>query len=135
MNETETCTVIDLKKATVSIPENDLVIIRIKDHQLVEKEDIYEIFQAHQEVLGQAKRYVMFVTNNSSSLSGDGRKASAEKRINEFAIAKAIVVKNLANKLITNFFIKVDKPSSLIKTFDSEIMAMEWINELRKKNN
>jgi hypothetical protein len=132
--ETDSNTVIDLNKATVTIADRDLVIIRIKKDQLVDREDIYTIFHAHQEILGNTKRYVIFVTNNSSSITAEGRKASAEKKINENAIAKAIIVKNLANKLVTNFFIRVDKPSSNFKTFDSEIMAMEWINELRKTN-
>jgi hypothetical protein len=134
LQETDIHTVIELEKATVTIADRDLVIIRIKNGQLVDREDIYQIFNAHSEVLGDSKRYIMFITNNSSSITAEGRKASAEKKINECALAKAIVVRNLANKLLTNFFIRVDKPSSNVKAFDSEMVAMEWINELRKTN-
>lgn len=134
MKGTEISTEIDLKKATVIIADNDLVVVRIKKNQLIERRDIYDIFNAHQRVFGETKRYVLFVTDNSSAITADGREASSEKKLNQFAFAKAVVVKNLANKLVVNFFIRVDKPEALTRAFDSEERAMAWINELRKSN-
>lgn len=45
--------------------------------------------------------------------------------------ATAVVVRNIAQALIANFFIKFNKPKSPYKVFNNKEEAIEWLKEYR----
>jgi hypothetical protein len=47
--------------------------------------------------------------------------------LHEIVSATALLVDNMANNLVTKFFVKVNKPSIPTKTFKDEKEAIEWL--------
>jgi hypothetical protein len=64
------------------------------------------------------------------STTSELRQLLASKNFTDFRFATAIVTQSMANKIIGNFFIKVNKPASPTKLFSSEIEALNWLNHL-----
>ena len=44
-------------------------------------------------------------------------------------MAEAIVVKSTSLKLLVNAYISFNKPNRPVKMFDSEVKAIEWLNQ------
>lgn len=59
----------------------------------------------------------------------EARKLLASKEYTEKRIAAGFVTKTLANKILGNFFIKVNKPSSPTRLFNDEATALAWLKE------
>jgi hypothetical protein len=73
---------------------------------------------------------VLTDATNFFSTTGELRQLLASSAFTELRFAAAIVSQSPANKIIGNFFIKVNKPSTPTKLFSSEKMAFEWLNHL-----
>lgn len=55
----------------------------------------------------------------------------SDNSYNQYQIGVAVVIDNLALKLLANFYIKVFKPKVVTRVFDSEIKAINWLNQLK----
>jgi len=53
---------------------------------------------------------------------------------NDYQLSNAILIQNLAHKILTNFYLKVVKPKIPTKTFNNASLAMEWLN-IKNSNN
>jgi hypothetical protein len=67
-----------------------------------------------------------------ADLSPEARKVAADKKNSANIIASAIVVKWLAQRLIANVFIEVNKPSYPNRVFNDEQKAVKWLLEQMK---
>jgi hypothetical protein len=73
---------------------------------------------------------VLTDASNFFSTTSELRQLLASKEFTDLRFATAIVTQSMANKIIGNFFIKVNKPASPTKLFSSEELALEWLNHL-----
>ena len=55
---------------------------------------------------------------------------SASEEGMQYSIAEAIVVKNLAQKIMVSFYLKINKPIRPSKAFNDEDEALEWLLSL-----
>lgn len=51
----------------------------------------------------------------------------SDNTYNQYQVAVAVVINNLALKILANFYMKVFKPKVNTKIFDSEEKAMQWL--------
>jgi hypothetical protein len=93
--------------------------------------DVMEIDLLHQSVLqlSNNEKYAAIATSGfGSTISPAAREYSANHHsIKNYRIALAIIVDNLAHRLVGNFFIKFNKPKSPAKLFTSKDEAIEWL--------
>jgi hypothetical protein len=120
---------VELKHSVISLMAGNLIKIKVKDHSILDVEDIKEIQKAKRELIGDQKHTVLFVTPRYGSITKEAREFSASHEANENAEAKAIVMNGLAMRIITNFFINYDKPPIEHKAFETERDALEWLKE------
>ena len=64
------------------------------------------------------------------STTNELRQLLASAAFTDLRFATAIVTKSMASKIIGNFFIRVNKPTTPTKLFSSEKLAFEWLNHL-----
>jgi hypothetical protein len=67
------------------------------------------------------------VADSTTQFTSDSREFSASKEGLRFSLAEALVVKNLAQKLIVNFYLKFNNPSVPSKAFNTEDEAIKWL--------
>lgn len=128
MNETA----IEIEKATVAFEEGD-VVIRIKPDAELDLRDLKAINSAKNELVGDGFYTVLFIPHDFASIDDDARRFSATKEVYHNAIAKAIVVRTLATRLIGTAFLKVNRPPGPTKLFKTEVEAKRWLATMRKK--
>lgn len=125
---------IECKRAEVILEEDHLIRIVIKEHNDIGVEDIMEFQEAKKKLLGNARHILLFVAPKYGELSKEGRELSASPLVNENAIAKVVVAKNIASSIVGNFFIKIYKPPVPIKLFKNEEEGIKWLREMQKKD-
>lgn len=121
------------KKALVSLIDVNLVRILIDEESEIDKDDILEINSKKFELVNDNLHSVIFIAPKYGSISSEARETSASMEVNHNAIAKAVVVPSLGQRLVANFFIKFNKPPTTIKIFSNEEDARKWLEEKIKE--
>lgn len=72
----------------------------------------------------------LIVSGNYTQLTSEAIKyiQSENQKRAHLIIAEAIVVKSLAQRLLGNFYYKLQRPNYNIKMFSSEEKALKWLN-------
>ena len=73
---------------------------------------------------------VLTDASNFFSTTSELRQLLASKEFTDLRFATAIVTQSMANKIIGNFFIKVNRHASPTKLFSTEELALEWLKHL-----
>jgi len=76
--------------------------------------------------------YLMVFPGVGSTSSHEARKYAARIK-GKNVMAEAIIIDNLAIRLLANFYMKINRPEQKIKLFKDEAAALEWINGLKGK--
>ena len=122
---------ISTDKADISFDGDCLVRICIHQYAELEKEDMVNIVQAKLSMTGTRKHTVLFIPGSDSTISEDARKISASAAHNQYAIAKAILVSAMHQRIIGNFFIRFNRPPVPTAVFDDEKEALAWLEKMR----
>lgn len=120
-------------KAVIILQGDNHVRIEINDGAELELSDIEKINAAKFGLVGDKKHTVLFISGIFFSVTHEARIFSASKEVNHNAIAKALLIRNMADRLLANFFIKVNRPLAPTKFFSTEKEAMKWLNEMAVK--
>lgn len=116
---------------TVRKIEDNIFENHIIAHKTVEREHIYEVKKANLK-LANGKPYALLVTKGEFSLiSAEVRAIISSKEFAQNTVAKALVTDSVADKIIGQFYIKINKPHITTKLFvkkDRDI-AMVWLRE------
>lgn len=123
---------VELKNVTVSLLENNIIKLKIKEHSLIDVDDIKEMQVAKRNLIGDKKHTILFVTPRLGSMTREARDYSASPEVNLNAIAKAVVLNGLTMRIIANFFIHYNKPPVEHRVFETEKEAFEWLQTLDK---
>ncbi|MDX2173115.1 MAG: hypothetical protein SFY56_08350 [Bacteroidota bacterium] len=126
---------IDLKKASVSLMEDGIIHIHIKDQSEIELSDAVLIFEAMEKLCGGEKHPVLIDAGEFSSIDKEARMFAASMESNIFTLADGIAYLNLAQKLLAEFYLKNNKPVVPTKVFSNRQDAIVWLNEIAQKVN
>jgi hypothetical protein len=125
-------TSINSEKTIVSLIENNIIHIHLKSNQEIALNDAEEVLES-MGIVGEGKKYPVFIdVGEFVSIDDDVRVFSASKAGNIYTIADAIAVDNIAQKLLTNFYLKNDHPKVPTKIFSNKHDALAWLSEFQK---
>ena len=130
ITELEQVTIIEeiqLETAVVSLRTDGIIHIRVRDYAEVDIDDSLETFEAVKKLGNGEKMPVLVFTGEGGTVTDESKRFSASKEAGEPTLAEAIVVKNLAHKLIINFLIKFHRPGRPMKMFTKANEAIKWL--------
>jgi hypothetical protein len=117
----------ELKCSVVSLRSDGIINFHIKPDVTLNIIDAKEIVAATAEI-GEGKRYPLLITAGSFSLvDNEVRKYASSIEGNKYTIASAIVVNNVAQKLMGNAYIKFNQPPLPTRLFTTEKEAVLWL--------
>lgn len=123
----------EFNNITMRLFENGLMNVVFKDHRYIDIKDIQEVMDWVDEIaLGRMFVNLMEGAYNTD-LAPEVREFSASDKNNNFTIADALVISSQAHKLVTNFYIKFNKPAKPTKVFTDRLKAIEWLLEEKRK--
>lgn len=104
-----------------------LLHIKIKEFKELQLSDYKEIKQWVKETIVDKKIVNLLEFNPGSSSSRESREYASSKNGNNLNIGAAIVVNNLGQQLIGDYYLKINKPLNPTKIFSNKEKALSWI--------
>ena len=123
---------ISIHSADIFIERGDLIKVTLFDNIDFEKKDAIELLQAFTDLTAGNKYYMLTITNDNFTATSEVREYVAKNISSTGIIANAICLKSLPTRLIINAYVKFNKPNVPTKSFNTEVVAREWLDELRK---
>ncbi len=120
--------------AEVDLLSSGIVKIKMLANSIIDLEESVQINIAEGELLGGEpdSGLILMVADSTTQFTSEAREFSASKEGLRFSMAEALVVKNLAQKLIVSFYLKFNKPSKPSRAFNTEEEAIEWLLSFKK---
>jgi hypothetical protein len=97
----------------------------------ISKEDVIEMHIQTLQLTKGAEHTNLFRAQEFFSINAEARAEGEKPHYADGLIAQAFVVKNLAQRLIGNFIIKVNKPARLTRMFTDYEEATRWLADKR----
>lgn len=120
---------IKISRIEESIIEN----VFLEGSNIIE-DDVYLLKEINQEMANGNPYVVLVVPEPFAQISREARELIASNKLGNNTIAKAIIVKTLAHKLIVDFYLAVNKPFMKTKTFNAKEPALLWLKEQLELN-
>lgn len=89
-------------------------------------EDLKKLVNAQKE-LGGDKLPVLVLCAEHASTNSDLLNTISKNSNNPFSKADAFVIKSMAQKILANFYIKINKPERPTKFFNNKDEAINWL--------
>lgn len=80
---------------------------------------------------GAGRFYNIYEFDSFADVEPEVREWAADTSGNHYTHCDAIVIRNLAQKILADFYIKINKPQMPTKIFYSVEKAVEWIKEVQ----
>lgn len=95
----------------------------------LQPEHVQQMKKANHE-LAAGRRYAVLVTSHPySSFSPEARVYSARPEFVQDTIASALVIQSMAQRLVGNFYLQVNRPHIPTRLFTDREAALEWLRE------
>lgn len=111
-----------------------MLVSELLDEKDIELEDIAENQKIAREMTGSNRYVSLVIAAPYTSISHEARKAAGEHSNYPNTIAQAIVVKNLATRIMGNFFLRFHHPPCPSKLFNDRSAAIEWLHSFLDQN-
>lgn len=124
---------IQLKSALIRLIDEDIIEVHTTPEHETLIEDVEEINVTVKKMLGDNNHYIVVFVGHGSTSSKSTREYAAKESFRKNVIAEAIIIDNLATRILANMYMKFARPKQKIKVVGSRSEAMDWINELKRK--
>ena len=119
---------IDLLHSVVFLRDDGIIQINTKDHTY-SVNDVIEINNAQGELCNGIKRPAVTFVDPYSNIESDAREYMATFESTRFSTAEAFVISSVGQKILANFYLKVNKPTVPTKIFTNLNSAVEWLRD------
>jgi len=118
----------ELYSAIISLDEDKVLLVKYKNGMDVDLEEAEKIMDATVNIVEKTPFYLIVDARDVlGSIDHNSRKLMSEHEVNEFNIAQAIIVNNIASRLVANFYLKFYKHSNPIKVFTNINEGRKWL--------
>jgi hypothetical protein len=121
---------ISIDHAELSMRPDGIVQVNAIDHTY-SVADIKAIHEAIGELTGKKKVLILLIGDNYTSFDIDAKNFLATPEADAYAIAKAYVIKSLAQRLLLNFLIKIKGTTIPVKFFTELDLAIKWLKSFK----
>lgn len=119
-----------LNKLTIELLAANLILITLNEGITIEVEDVHEVKKHNLELTKGNDYVIVFDSGLYTSISKEARELMTSKKIEQHRKASAFIINSLSQKLLGNFYIKINKPNSPTKFFSAKEKAIKWAKEI-----
>ncbi len=101
----------------------------------MEVEDFYELSKVNYHLVKSKPYTVLASAEELTSFSHEARELVASEKFAGIAIAKALLISGLSQRIIGNFYIRVNKPHIKTQLFTDRQEAINWLREQYREAN
>ena len=107
----------------------ELIRIEFFSKAMIGRRECIEVNNTIGVLTGGRQARVITVAAEDTHFDAEARDESSSPNGLRFTIADAFVARNLAQKLMVNFYLRFNKPAKPSKAFNSEEDAIKWLWE------
>jgi hypothetical protein len=127
---------IETTVAVIGVDENGIVHVHYKDYALYDIAQQLENKEAIHQLIGTHPTPFIITSGENVIFTKSARENALKIEPTSPVCASAIVIDNLAYRLVAEFYIKIQKPKKPHKIFTSKEKAYEWCKQfLTTKDN
>lgn len=120
---------ISTRISTVFLRDDGILHIKIKPDNEFTVFDFNELVSAAKDI-GDGKKFLNLIIVGKNTLPDDqSRIASSSEKGSIYKVADAFVINSLAQRIVANFYLKINKPFVPTKFFNNEEDAVVWLKE------
>ncbi len=123
-------TKITTEHAEILIRPEGIVQVNSKDHLFTVK-DIKALQTAISDLTGNQKALILLVPSEFTTMDTDAKNFLSTPESGTHSIAKAYIIKSLAQRLLINFIVKVKGTPVPVRFFNEIDHAIEWLNSFQ----
>jgi len=124
---------IELEFATLQLFDPPLVRLEMFGNVLISEKEA-RVMNDHIGVLSEGKEIpVLMVADEVTQFDSSARDFSASEEGLRYTLADAMVVKNIAQRLLASFYLSFNKPKKPSKMFGREEDAIKWLYSMAEK--
>ena len=116
------------KVFSVELIDNSYYKVIVFENQEFTTEDLKKLVEAQKKNNELILPVLVFCENNAQADAVLLAKLSKNKN-NPYSKADAFIINSLAQKILANFYVKINKPERPTKFFDKEDEALEWLKQ------
>jgi hypothetical protein len=99
----------------------------IKKDRFLTLDDVHEVLEVVMN-WGESNKYLhLFEGGYNSSIDTDVREWASSDSQNKHTVADAIIVKNMAQRIVGNFYLQFNRPVKPTKLFTNKKDSIEWL--------
>lgn len=112
--------------------ENSILTVKMLDGLKVDKSMMKQILEDAVNFTDHQKYYAIIDLTNNIESTFESRNYYAENELNRFRLADAFVVNSLYIQSLTNFYLKIKKPTIPSKMFNDIESARIWVYSMKE---
>jgi len=120
---------IDLGHSQIILREDGILELHADDNHIYEIEDVKENVAAFGKLSKYKKIPVLIIGGYFTTIKKETRIFMASAESLKYSKAEAFLLKSLAQKILINFYIRVDKPLVPTRVFTDKQKAIDWLKE------
>jgi hypothetical protein len=112
--------------------ENSVLTIKFKDGLLVDQPIMKQLLQDAVEFANHEKYFTIIDLTNNVDTTFESRNYYAQNELNKYRLADAFIVNSLYLQSLTNFYLRIKKPSVPSKMFNDFESARKWVFSMQE---
>lgn len=110
------------------IHEKGFYEVTVNENEEFKVEDLSKLVSAQLE-LGEFKLPVLVLCSEHATTNVELLKTISKNANNPYSVADAFVIKSMAQKILANFYIKINRPERPTKFFNNKEEALIWLKQ------
>jgi hypothetical protein len=120
---------IETDRIIVSLREDGIVHVHVKDRTVIDIECQLEMKDSYWKVVDEQSPFV-FTAGDYIKLTKEAQKNAKEMEETVPVGASALIVNNIAQKMLADFYYKISPPKNPLKVFRDFDKGIEWLKAL-----
>ncbi len=120
-------TEVDLPKVNISLRSDGIVYVFFKEYCTLDLDLQMRLFEAYHHVTQSKLMPFLFLADNGVTVTKEARDNAITLEEKSPCMVTAVVVTNIAYKIIANFYVQFNKPKRPYKVFNNKGEAIEWL--------
>ncbi len=120
--------------AVVTLGTDRIMRVMFRKRSEITHESFRRLFDIFRDMIdGVPYAYIYYAEDSSATVTDEGRRFAKEEEYSFPKICNAVIVTNLAHKLLANFYLKFNKPNYPFKVFSKMEDAEKWCRQQQAK--
>ncbi len=121
---------IEIPEAFIRMRSDGIVHVFYKENTVLDVPLQLRMLDLYWKLTNNQKANFIFESDEGFFLTKEARENSVKLEASTPVIASALIVTNLASRIVANFFIKMNKPKIRYKLFGTVEEAAKWLKSL-----